>query len=163
MEKTPVLLCVFFFTFYAAWRNTAVVCFTLLKCNICGWVHKKTGFETSLMSGSGNPTLWQSLHSSQSFPCQLPSTVLILIRPSTCISNYLCLQWPSLEGAVLCFFTAKLRDSACSLWAMGSLEIRRVTWEAVMDQVICSVNQILALQASENPLENQDVYLPVKV
>lgn len=40
-KKNPVLLCVFCFTFYAAWRNTVVVYFTLLKCNMWLASYKK--------------------------------------------------------------------------------------------------------------------------
>lgn len=134
-----------------------LLCILLLEMqHVVGFI-QETGFETSLMSVSAHSTLWKSLHSSQSLPCQLPGSVLLLIPPSTCISNYLCLQWPSTEGSVLCFFTAKLSDSACSLWSMGFLEIPRVIWEAVMDQTICSINQILPLQASERLLKNQNM------
>lgn len=52
--KKTVLLFVFCFTFYAAWRNTAVVYFNLLKCNMVGFI-QETGLKTSLMSVSGNP------------------------------------------------------------------------------------------------------------
>lgn len=130
-----------------------LLCILVLEMqHVVGFI-QETEFETSLMSVSANSTLWKSLHSSQSLPCQLPGSMLLLIPPSTCISNYLCHQWPLQKELYYVFFTAKLSDSACSLWSMGFLEIPGVIWEAVMDQTICSINQILPMQASEKPLE----------
>lgn len=73
-----------------------------------------TVFRTSLMSGSGNPTValksFAFLHSSRSLPCQLQSPVLPLLLPaSTCAFNYSCPVPPQLpsRAAVQCFVPCK--------------------------------------------------------